>query len=276
MAGGIVGGFAQHFELVLAMRAAEGLAAGVLQTSPRSSSCAPSRKARAGAPRASSPSAWCWRRPSARASAACWSSISAGARSSSSSCPSACGRWCWRGATCRCRRRAVPRRAGARCRWTVIGLLLAARRRGWPAQWPGASARCVVAFGGRAAGLGVLALGLFVWHETRTRDAAAADEPVPLAALRDGQRGRLHLRHGPVRLDLPGADLHADGAALSAFAGRRGAVAGRPGAGRDHPDRRAAGRPLPAVPAGGGRPGAAGGVVRADDHASARPPRCGC
>ena len=34
MAGGIVGGFAQHFELVLAMRAAEGMAAGVLQTIP--------------------------------------------------------------------------------------------------------------------------------------------------------------------------------------------------------------------------------------------------
>ena len=34
VAGGIVGGLAQHFELVLAMRAAEGLAAGVLQTIP--------------------------------------------------------------------------------------------------------------------------------------------------------------------------------------------------------------------------------------------------
>ena len=34
MAGGIVGGLARHFELVLAMRVAEGLAAGVLQTMP--------------------------------------------------------------------------------------------------------------------------------------------------------------------------------------------------------------------------------------------------
>ncbi len=34
MAGGIVGGFAGHYELVLAMRVAEGLAAGVLQTIP--------------------------------------------------------------------------------------------------------------------------------------------------------------------------------------------------------------------------------------------------
>ncbi len=34
MGGGIVGGLARHYELVLAMRAAEGLAAGVLQTIP--------------------------------------------------------------------------------------------------------------------------------------------------------------------------------------------------------------------------------------------------
>ena len=110
MAGGIAGGLSPWFDLVLAMRVAEGLAAGVLQPIPaiiimRAFGEGTSRARRW----ASSASASCSRRRSGRASAACWSSGSAGARSSSSSCRSASPRCCWRGATCRWARRAAAR-----------------------------------------------------------------------------------------------------------------------------------------------------------------------
>ena len=133
MAGGIGGGLGWSFEWVLAMRVAEGLAAGVLQPIPAHHHHARLRAARSRARRsASSAWAWCWRRRSARASAACWSRRSAGARSSSSSCRSAWLRCGWRGATCRHARRAASRSAASgastcpawRCwRWRILSLL---------------------------------------------------------------------------------------------------------------------------------------------------------
>ena len=79
----------------------------------------------------------------------------------------------------------------------------------------------------------------FVVPPAPRRPAADGARPVRAPRLRDGRRGRLHLRHGAVRLDLPGAGLHAGGAAPAAVAGRRGAAAGRPRARADDPARRA-------------------------------------
>ena len=75
------------------------------------------------------------------------------------------------------------------------------------------------------------------------RAAADGARPVRPSRLRDGRLRRLHLRHGLVRLDLPGAGVHAGGAAPAAFAGRRGAAAGGHRPRRDDPGRRADGRP---------------------------------
>ena len=244
MAGGIVGGLAQHYPLVLAMRVAEGLAAGVLQVIP---SIIILRAFGAGergramgifgfgvvlAP-AIGPSVggvlvehFGWRSIFFLVVPFALWALLAGA-----ALPAGVG----------ARRRA--RRAGAASRWTGSGLVLAAV--GVVGLLNGLvhlhdasplSAAALLA-------PGVVALALFVWHESRTAQAAAEPAAVPLAALRHGRRGRLHLRHGPVRLDLPGAGVHADGTALPAVAGRRGAAAGRPRAGADHPARRPAGGP---------------------------------
>ncbi len=70
----------------------------------------------------------------------------------------------------------------------------------------------------------------FVVHQRRGARPLMALCAVRASRLRDGRHGRLHLRHGAVRLDLPGAGVHAGSAAPAAVAGGRGAAAGRPGA----------------------------------------------
>ena len=89
MAGGIVGGFSPWFDLVLAARVAEGLAAGVLQPIPAIVVLHAFSTGERGKAMGISASASSSRPRSGRASAASSSRRSAGARSSSSSCRSA-------------------------------------------------------------------------------------------------------------------------------------------------------------------------------------------
>ena len=67
----------------------------------------------------------------------------------------------------------------------------------------------------------------FVFHQRRGARPLMALGLFELPRLLDGRHGRLHLRHGPLRLDLSRAGLHAGGAAPAAVAGRRRAAAGR-------------------------------------------------
>jgi predicted MFS family arabinose efflux permease len=72
LVGGVAGGFANDYPLVLAARVAEGLAAGVVQPIPAIIILRAFEPHEQGAPAASSAWGWCWRRPSGPASAACW------------------------------------------------------------------------------------------------------------------------------------------------------------------------------------------------------------
>ena len=74
-AGGIAGGLSNSYGLVLAMRVAEGLAAGVLQPIPAIIILRGFKPHEQGRAMGSSASASCLRRHSGRASAACWSSV---------------------------------------------------------------------------------------------------------------------------------------------------------------------------------------------------------
>jgi MFS family permease len=126
MAGGIVGGLANHFSLVLGARVAEGLAAGVVQPIPAiiiMRAFGPHEQGRAsglfGMGVVLAPAL-------APASAACWSTCSAGARSFSWWCPCAWYRCGWPTATCPTPRRAAvaANRNTAMIDWR--GLLLGA------------------------------------------------------------------------------------------------------------------------------------------------------
>jgi hypothetical protein len=197
----------------------------------------------------------------------CWWTGSAGARSSSWWCRSA-----WRRLWLALRFVPVTgaRRRGGQPRRRALdwlGLLLAAasaRCACSTAWWSCAAARP----GGRAAagaGGAVALLAFIAWQRPALR--ARGREPLmnlrcSHRAVRHGQRRGLHLRHRAVRLHLPAAGVHADGAeAVGRPRGHHPAALG-PGAGGDHRHRRPPGRPPAHQPAGEHRAGAAGAVVR--------------
>ena len=66
----------------------------------------------------------------------------------------------------------------------------------------------------------------FVLHQRRGARPLMALGLFEPPRVHDGRPGRLHLRHGALRLDLPGAGLHAGGAPSAAVAGGRRAAAG--------------------------------------------------
>ena len=178
--------------------------------SRRSSSCTRSAPASAARRWASSASASSSRRRSGRASAASSSRRSAGARSSSSSRRSAC-------VAVAMAQRYLPigapggapiSKSGGRLDVVGLGLiavavLALAERHGAPARRDAARSawRCSPAASSRLVG--------FVLHQRRGARPLMALRAVRASRVRDGRRGRLHLRHGAVRLDLPGAGVHA-------------------------------------------------------------------
>ena len=265
MAGGIVGGFSPWFDLVLAARVAEGLAAGVLQPIPAivilHAFSAGERGKAMGifgfgvvlAP-ALGPSvggilveAFGWRSIFFVVTPFCLLAMAMAQRYLPIGAPGG----------------APISKSGGRLDVVGLGLIAVAvlallngmvaparrdaRRSAWPCSPAASSRRSASSSTSGAARKPLMALSLF-----------------GASRLRDGRHGRLHLRHGAVRLDLPGAGVHAGGAAPAAVAGGRGAAAGRPGARGDDPDRRPLRRPHRRQPHGERRPGAARRVVLPD------------
>ena len=187
-----------------------------------------------GAPAASSAWAWCWRRPSAPASAACWWTGSAGDRSSSWWCRSAwprCG-WPTQFVPVTAPGGVAANRDGAALDW--LGLLLASAGTlcllNGLVELRGGTAAVRRRTAGRRAGGAVLAFIALAAPPVAAEAAQrprAADEPARCSptGLRHGRHRGLHLRHGAVRLHLPAAGVHADGAeALAVLRGHHPAA----------------------------------------------------
>jgi MFS family permease len=217
MAGGIVGGLSNSFSLVLAARVAEGLAAGIVQPIPAIiilRAFEPSEQGRASgifgmgvvlAP-AIGPSIggvlvdlFGWRSIFFMVVPFCLASLYMAYRFVPVTSPGG----------------VAANRAGAPLDWR--GLLLGSAGtlcllNGLVELHGNSALRAAVLLGGAAAALVAFIVVAAPAHGHRPR---AADEPecIWLPAVRHGQHRGLHLRHGPVRLHLPAAGVHAAGPA---------------------------------------------------------------